>query len=303
MEAISILPSTTPQPVRSISLPTRVHPSSQRVEALLNHLKPHNLPHSVSRTTCFEAETIQNDLVVLAELYNCMEELFHSPQTQQALLHYQKGKLVEEALSGSVTLLDACSTSRDLLLALKEHVQTLQSAMRRRRGDSSIETSICEYDGFRKKAKKEIAKQLGAMKRMENKVNCFSITGQAQDQHLIFLSRVLREASTITISIFRSLLLFLSMPGLRTKGSSMISKLKPMKLFSSEKEQKNTNVVDLSSLLGRGKHSDDAKVEVQSALRVLETLNVSIDGLDGGLDCIFRRIVQNRVSLLNMLAH
>lgn len=303
MEAISTLPSTTPQPIRSISLPTRVHPSSQRVEALLNHLKPHNLPHSVSRTTCFEAETIQNDLVVLAELYNCMEELFHSPQTQQALLHYQKGKLVEEALSGSVTLLDACSTSRDLLLALKEHVQTLQSAMRRRRGDSSIETRICEYDGFRKNTKKEIAKQLGAMKRMENKVNCFSIMGQAQDQHLIFLARALREASTITISIFRSLLLFLSMPGLRTKGSSMISKLKPMKLFSSEKEQKNTHVVDLSSLLGRGKHSDDAKVEVQSALRVLETLNVSIDGLDGGLDCIFRRIVQNRVSLLNMLAH
>ncbi|KAG4939115.1 hypothetical protein AAZX31_16G108000 [Glycine max] len=292
MDAISTLPrTTTHQPVRSISLPTRVQPSSQRVEALLNH-KPH---------TCLEAETIQSDLAALAELYNCMEELFHSPQTQQALLHYQNGKLVEEALCGSVTLLDACGTARDLLLSLKEHVQTLQSAMRRRRGDSSIENSICEYNGFRKKAKKEIATQLGAMKRMENKVNTCSLMGQSQDQHLIFLARVLREASTITISIFRSLLLFLSMPGLRTKGTSLISKLKPMRLFSSEKEQKNTNVVDLSamcSLLGR-----DAKVEVQSALKVLETLNVSIDGLDCGLDCIFRRIVQNRVSFLNMLAH
>ncbi|TKY58340.1 hypothetical protein E2542_SST15398 [Spatholobus suberectus] len=301
MEAISTLTSAH-QPVRSISLPTRVHPSSQRVEALLNHLKPHHLPQSVSSSTCLEAETIQSDLIVLAELYNCMEELFHSPQTQQALLHYQNGKLVEEALCGSVTLLDACGTARDILLALKEHVQTLQSAVRRRRGDSSIGNSICEYDSFRKKAKREIGKQLGSMKRMENKVSCCSLMGQTQDQHLIFLARVLREASAITISIFRSLLLFLSMPGLRTKGASMISKLKPTRLFASEEEQKNTNVVDLSSLLGRGKHSD-AKLEVQRALRVLETLNVSIDGLEGGLDCIFRRIVQNRVSFRNMLAH
>ncbi|KAK7376173.1 hypothetical protein VNO78_35027 [Psophocarpus tetragonolobus] len=303
MEAVSTLQSTH-QPVRSISLPTRLHPSSQRVEALLNHLKPHHLSQSVSTTTCLEAETIQSNLVVLAELYSCMEELFQSPQTQQSLLHYQNGKLVEEALCGSVTLLDACGTARDLLLALKEHVQTLQSAIRRRR-DSSIENSICECDSFRKKAKKEIAKQLGALKRMENKVNSSSLMGQTQDQHLIFLARVLKEASTITISIFRYLLLFLSFPRLRTKGTSMISKLKPTRLFSSEKEQKNTNVVDLSamcSLLERGKHSD-AKVEVQSALRVLETLNVSIDGLDGRLDCIFRRIVQNRVSFLNMLTH
>ncbi|KAL2333872.1 hypothetical protein Fmac_015085 [Flemingia macrophylla] len=304
MEAISTFPNTH-QPVRSISLPTRVHPSSQRVEALLNHLKPHYLPQYLSTATCLEAETIQSDLVVLAELYNCMEELFHSPQTQQALLHYQNGKLVEEALCGSVTLLDACGTSRDLLLALKEHVQALQSAMRRRRGYSSIESSICEYDSFKKKAKKEITKQLGAIKRMENKVTYRSLMGQTQDQHLVFLARVLREASTITTSIFRSLLLYISMPGLGTKGTSMISKLKPTRLFSSEKELKSNNVVDLSSvcaLLGRGNQSD-AKVEVQSALRVLEALNVSIEGLDGGLDCIFRRIVQNRVSFLNMLAH
>ncbi|KAK7263016.1 hypothetical protein RJT34_30600 [Clitoria ternatea] len=304
MEAFSFTLTSTHQPVRSISLPTRVHPSSQRVEALLNHLKPHHhLARSLSSTICLEAERIQSDLVVLAELYNCMEELFQSPHTQKALLHYQNGKLVEEALCGSITLLDACGTARDLSLALKEHVQSLQSAIRRRRRDSSIENSICEYECFRKKAKKEISKQLGAMKKMENKVGCVGLMGQ--DQHVVFLARVVREANTITISIFRSLLLFLSMPGLRTKGSSMISKLKPTRLFSSEREQKNTNVVDLTavcSFLGRGKQSD-AKVEIQSALKVLETLNASIDGLEGGLDCIFRRLVQNRVSFLNMLAH
>jgi hypothetical protein len=279
METISMLPLTH-QPLRSISLPTRIHPSSQRVEALLNHLKP----QSLSRTHCFEVETIQSDLVVLAELYNCMEELFHSQQTKQALLHYQNGKLVEDSLHGSVTLLDACDSSRELLLNLKQNVQTLQSAIRRRRGNSTstIESSIHEYDCFRKKAKKEISKQLCEMKKMENKVKAFSIMGQ--DQNLIFLAKVLREANIITISIFRSLLLFISMPRLKpTKGSSLISKLNPTRLFSSENEKKNT--------------------DFEALLRVLETLNVGVCGLEGGLDCIFRCLVQNRVSFLNMLAH
>ncbi|CAK8561907.1 unnamed protein product [Lathyrus sativus] len=282
MESISML-SSTHQPLRSISLPTRIHPSSQRVEALLNHLKPQNSSQSLSRTFSFEADTIQSDLVVLAELYNCMEELFHSQQTQQALLHYQNGKLVEDSLGGSVTLLDACSSSRELLLNLKQHVHTIQSAIRRRGNSlSSIESSIHEYDCFRKKAKKEISKQLCEMKRMENEVKVFSIMGQ--DQNMIFLAGVLREASMVTISIFRSLLLFMSMPRIRTtKGSSLISKLNPSRFFSSEKEQKKTDFAAL--------------------LRVLETLNDSVCDLEGGLDCIFRCLVRNRVSFLNMLAH
>ncbi|KAL5168714.1 hypothetical protein HKD37_11G030814 [Glycine soja] len=273
METISKFPCSH-QPVRSISFPPRVHPVSQRVEALLNHLKPHH-SQPISITTCLEAETIQSDLVVLAELYNCMEELFHSPQTKQTLLRYQDGKLVEEALRGSVTLLDACESARDLLLVLKEHMQTLHSAVRRRKGDSNIESIISAYESFKKKAKKTIAKQLGQLKRMKNKANSFSLLDQ--DQQLVFLARVIKEASTITISILHSLLVFMSMPTFGTKGSSLISKLKPTVLFSSLKEQKNTNgVADLNnvlcSLLRREKNGDSSG-EFQRALTVLETLN------------------------------
>ncbi|KHN41841.1 hypothetical protein glysoja_003581 [Glycine soja] len=280
METISKFPCSH-QPVRSISFPPRVHPVSQRVEALLNHLKPHH-SQPISITTCLEAETIQSDLVVLAELYNCMEELFHSPQTKQTLLRYQDGKLVEEALRGSVTLLDACESARDLLLVLKEHMQTLHSAVRRRKGDSNIESIISAYESFKKKAKKTIAKQLGQLKRMKNKANSFSLLDQ--DQQLVFLARVIKEASTITISILHSLLVFMSMPTFGTKGSSLISKLKPTVLFSSLKEQKNTNgVADLNnvlcSLLRREKNGDSSG-EFQRALTVLETLNVNIGGLE-----------------------
>ncbi|XP_028774598.1 uncharacterized protein LOC114731558 [Neltuma alba] len=289
MEPTSRIPSSH-QPVRSISLPTRIHPSCQRVQALFNHLKP-SQERSVSSN--LEAETIQTDLVVLSELYSCMEELLQHSQTQQALLKYQQGKMVEEALGGSVTLLDACGAARDLLLVLREHLQTLQSALRRRRGDSTVESSISAYVSFRKKAKKEIAKQLGALKRTEIKVSPFPEMGQ--DQNLIFLARVLKEAGTVTIFALRSLLVFLSTPRLKTKGSSLVSKLKPTRLFSSEKEQRNTNEGSLCSLIEKGRNNE--------AQRILEELVDNMNGIEGGLDCIYRCIVKHRVCFLNMLSH
>ncbi|KAJ0098128.1 hypothetical protein Patl1_29217 [Pistacia atlantica] len=154
-------------PVRSISLPSRIHPTSVKLESTLNHLKA----WQISSTTA-PADTIQNGLVGLAELFNCIEEFIHSPQTQQALLRHQDGKLVEEALDGSVTLLDTCGTARDILLTMKEHVQTLQSALRRRGGDSSIESHIAAYISFKKKGKKDIAKCLSALKKLECKDQC-----------------------------------------------------------------------------------------------------------------------------------
>ncbi|RYQ92604.1 hypothetical protein Ahy_B09g098830 isoform A [Arachis hypogaea] len=157
-----------------------------------------------------KSKTIQKGLVVLAELYNFMEELLQSTQTQQALLHHQDGKIVEEELS--------------------------------------------------------IVDQL----------------------HCLML-----------------------VPALGTKGSSLISKLKPKRLvFSSSNKELNKNndgvVADLNialcSLLGREKNGGDSiNSEVQGALRVLETLIADLDGLEGGLNCMFRCLARNRVSFLNML--
>lgn len=289
------------QPVRSISLPSREHPCSVRIEALLNHLKSFQFSSSVS----FEFKTIQTSLVALSELYDCVEELIASPSTQQALSPTKHGKLVEQALEGSITLLDTCNMARDLLLSMNEHVQTLQSALRRKGGDSSIETNIHSYLCFRKKTKKDIAKCLGGLKRMETKV----IASQASDHShdLSMVDKALRETSSITISIFRSLLKFMAIPapGAKASGWSLVSKLMRMKSLSSEKEQKIVNLVGnvdvcLHSLM-ENIQSNDGRAQVQMSQRMLETLNSSNEGLMAGLDCIFRCLVQNRVSLLNIL--
>ncbi|MED6122739.1 hypothetical protein PIB30_042658, partial [Stylosanthes scabra] len=281
------------QPIRSISLPTRTHPSSQRVESLLNHLKQHHSSSHHHHQVFLDGDSIQSDLVVLVEFYNTMEELLQSPQTKQALMNYQKGELVDHALSSSITLLDACVVSRDLLLNLKEHVQSLQSALRRtRRGDSSsIAKCICEYERFRKKGKKVISKQLEAMKRMDsssNKTHCSSQLGK-QDQCVTFLASVLRDATKVAVSIFRYLLSFISKLQILSysrqfcsnriqlferqnpkKESSLISKMKLTRLLfsSSEKEHKIIKNNEVEDYL-----NGDSKVEVEGALRMMETLN------------------------------
>lgn len=294
-----------PGPVRSISLPSRLHPRADRLEAVLNRLKSSQIS-SPSVLVPLGAETIQTGLIGLAELYNCLEELINSPHTQQALLLYENGKLIEEALDGSVTLLDACGPARDMIFTMKGHVQTLQSALRRKGVDSRIESDVHSYLHFRKKVKRDIVKCLKALKRAESKAAFSPLLDL--DHHLSMVVRVLKEASAITISIFRALFLFLSLRTMKTNTTrlSLISRLMPMKLLCSTEGQKIVNEVGsvdvaLSSLPGHLRNND-AKNEVQLARRMLDTLHLSMDDIENGLDCISRRLVQNRVSFLNILA-
>ncbi|CAK7355593.1 unnamed protein product [Dovyalis caffra] len=290
-------------PLRSISLPSRSHLNSLKIEAQLTKLKAWE-----SSTNPLAAETIRMSLTKLAELFNCIQELINSPLTQQAF-HHQHLSQVEEALEGSVGLLDVCSMVRDLFLTMKEHVQDLQSTLRRRGArDSSIESNVHSYISFRKKTKREITKSIRTLKIMESSVNrSYRLNGDV-DNHLSYVIEVIREARATTISIFRSLVLFLSIPEGKTNttgGWSMISKLIRSGLLASDKGQKNFNevgTVDVALCSIHGKiRKNDAKVDVQEVQRRLETLDLCINGFDAKLDCMFRCLIQSRVSLLNLV--
>ncbi|OMO83457.1 hypothetical protein COLO4_22519 [Corchorus olitorius] len=285
-------------PVRSISLPSRVHPTCVKLEAALNHLKAWKTSSASS-----SGETIQIGLVGLADLYNCVQEMVNSPQTKQKLVHYQNGKLVEEALDESVTFLDTCGKGRDILFTMKEHVQSLQSALRRKRGDSSIETEVASYINCRKKVRKEVVKCIGDLKKMETKFGSSAVVSDV-DHHQLMVVKVLREASSITIAVFQSLLLFLSMPSTKTRvgGWSKISKLISTRLMSSGKEERVMNEVgSVDVAVNSIKIGDGIMAEVQMLQRMLKALDSSIDGLEAGLDCIFKCLVQNRVIFLNII--
>ncbi|XP_048436240.1 uncharacterized protein LOC103929626 [Pyrus x bretschneideri] len=326
-------------PVRSISLPSRLNPKSQKIESDLNKLK----------TSKFSSSLVSEDLLVglsgLAELYNCIEELvlvsyivmfgnrkkikkkaeekkdqhrefyreidlereicfFLSPVTQQALRHQQCKAIVEEALDGSVGLLDSCGSARDILLTMKEHVQNIQSALRRRTGDSSIETTVHSYICFRKKAKKSIAKSLRELKKMETDLGSFHLLDC--DHGVLLVLKLLRELSDVTISIFQSLFMFLSTPVASTTGSkwSLVSKLMAAKFAATEKGQTVYNEVgsvDVALCSLHGNIRSDAKIDVLVVQWRLDTLDCSISSLDAGLEIFFRYLLRHRVSLLKVL--
>ncbi|GFY87814.1 hypothetical protein Acr_05g0014530 [Actinidia rufa] len=194
--------------VRSISLPSWLNPQSVKVEAELSKLKAWE--RSLVSTLPLSAETIRAGLVGLVDLYNSVQDLILSPVTQKVLLQYQNGILVEETLMGSLRLLDSCSAARDLLLMMKEQVQDLQSALRRKGGDLSIGSSIDVYMSCKKKAKKAVAKCLRELRQMDKKIGPSPLFDV--NQHLSMVIRVLREVNSITISVLRSLLLFLAVP-------------------------------------------------------------------------------------------
>ncbi|KAK9948282.1 hypothetical protein M0R45_003866 [Rubus argutus] len=284
--------------VRSISLPSRSHPTTVRVEEELSRLQSWE-----STSTASTSDSICRGLSGLEELYDCVDDLLQMASTRQLLSQQEQEKCMDELLDGSVKLLDICGIARDFMLQIKEHVFALQSALRRRKGDSCIETSIATYTCFSKKMKKDAKKLITQLKQADNKIGASQLL--EQDQHLAAVIRVLRQVCAMNMSIFQSLLVFLAMPVSKAKSNrwSFVSKLIHKGVIACEAlEDINGHELDgvdsaLTSL------SKSAEVEkIQTAHKKLEALEVCIEGLESGLESVFRRLINTRASLLNIIS-
>ena len=247
---------------------------------------------------------ISTGLSGLQELHQCLEELLNLYSTQQALSHHQDKKWVDELLDGSVKLLDICGATRDVISQFKENVGDLQSALRRRKGDVCIESSINNYIYWRKKMNKDAKRLLAAMKKMYNKGGASPLLDQ--DHHLSTMMRELREVNIMSISIFQSLVLLLSTPVLKPKLSrwSLVSKFMHKGAVSCEENAENMKELESVEFSLGAISSEEAKLEtMEIARKRLEGLEVSIEGLDKGLECMYRRLVKTRASLLNIISH
>ncbi|KAK7406901.1 hypothetical protein VNO78_08537 [Psophocarpus tetragonolobus] len=283
--------------VRSISLPCRLHPSLPKIEKELNRMK------TWEASSQSQTEAIKVGLKGLAELYNCVEELVGCPLTQQALLRHE-GKHLEKPLDMSVCLLDTCGSARELLSLMKEQVLDLQSALRRKGVDSSLNSQICAYICFRKRARKDITKRLRALQMMESGFKSYSYNLLDLDHLLFMVVNVLREISKITILFFRKFLLFMCAPVLKknTRGWSFLTRIVSTE---SDREKRVINEIGDIDLVLCSFHrcfkKNDAKTDVQIMKRKLGELDGSVRELEAGLDCLFRCLIQQRVSLLNLL--
>ncbi|CAM8915545.1 unnamed protein product [Rhodiola kirilowii] len=278
--------------VRSISLPATSHPTSVRVEQELNSLKMHHASSSDSATV------ICSGLSGLEKLYNCVDELLAMHTTEESLLTHQSEQWVGDLFDASVKILDVCCTSRDAVLEVKRHVQEIQSAIRRRKGDSGVERSISSYKSFRKSLKRDATKMIAALKKTDIKIRASAVTSADIDSSRIV--KVLTEATTVTISIFESLLMFLgaSLSSTTTTKWALVPRLMNKRVAACDKEILN-EFLNADAALVKSTSSEKSS----DALDKIATLEMSLGGLEDCLENVFRCLLRSRVCMLNIMSH
>ncbi|CAK8540077.1 unnamed protein product [Lathyrus sativus] len=274
--------------VRSNSFPSQSHPSSTRIEQELNKIKTWEATST--------SDSISNGLSMLEDLYISLEDLLNMTSTQKVISHHQGEKFVEELLDGSIKILDICGIARDTMSEIKENVKSLQSSLRRRKGDSSIEKSIFEYKFFTKKMKKNVTKLISSLERMECKFGASSLLNQ--DQEVVAVIKALRGVIVINMSLFQSILSFLASKSKATKWLKL-AKLVHRKEVTCEENFNELQCVEASlrTLLREG--SDAA--EMRAAHESLEALENAVERIENGLESVFRRLVKTRVCFLNIM--
>ncbi|KAG9443144.1 hypothetical protein H6P81_018998 [Aristolochia fimbriata] len=257
---------------------------------------------NTTTTTLFSAF---NDL---SDLFECANSILHMPVV------HGHDKWTDNLLDESLRLLELCSIARDFLLQMKEHLQDLQSALRRGRiGEySGMENMFRDYVLTKKKMKKQLDKGLKGLKRADSKWASSSLLLLNKDSPFVAIVTVLREARSITVSIFESLLCFISGSGLKCsrRRKSLVAKywVGTRRIACEEEIEKMSEAqrVDASlyAFYCQNFHEDlDPVLQPEYARRQLEGMDVSIQTLGDGLENLFRSLISTRVLLLNILNH
>ena len=267
--------------VRSNSLPSRPHPVISELDEHMRRLRDSQAGSTFS-------SSLDNNLASLQDLHDCADKLLLLPLTQQVLAQEHNRKKVDELLDGSLRLLDLCNITKDALSQNKDCIQQLQSVFRRKQG--SVDSEIKKYISSRKTVKKTIKKASKNLKSNANKS-----VSSADD-----ILAMMREVETITLSTFESFLSYISEPS-KPSGWSIVSKLmhhKRVAAFSDEQEanQSEFATVDtvLQSLIG------SKTVKSEEVQKKLHSLELCIQDLEDGIECLFRKMIKSRASFLNI---
>uniref|UniRef100_A0A2N9GXC7 DUF241 domain-containing protein n=1 Tax=Fagus sylvatica TaxID=28930 RepID=A0A2N9GXC7_FAGSY len=279
---------------RSISLPSKPHP-------LIVQCKEHLCKLGTSDASSSTSSSLGNKLSCLQDLHECVEKLLQLPLTQQAIVQEHNNTWVEELLDGSLRLLDVCSAAKDALIHTKECARELQSIIRRRRGgEMELEREVKKYLMSRKVVKKAVQK---ALKGIERKC------ADKNHETLVMVS-TLREIEVATLNVFESLLSYIAGPKSRSQSSnwSLVFKLVHPKRVACENEETERSELEkvdaaLYSITGQTTCKSDYSVHVENVQNTLGQLEPIVQDLEEGLECLFRRLIRTRVSLLNIFNH
>ncbi|CAL1372926.1 unnamed protein product [Linum trigynum] len=252
---------------RSNSLPARSHPLVAEIDEQVCRLRQ-------SQAASTSSSSIGHNLNSLQVVYDCVDQLFQLPTTQQALINDQK--TFNELLDGSLRLLDLCNTAKDALSQMNESVAELQSAIRRRQGGLEGETK--RYLNSRNTVRKAIQKVLKGM----NSKKCTSSNN-------VEAISMLEEAEFSVVEVLESLLSFISQSSSKPSSWSIVSKLKRVAAASSTENE----FAEVEASLKTNKSGEEVQVH-------LKNLQPCIQDLEEGVECLFRRVIKTRASILNI---
>ncbi|XP_004507467.1 uncharacterized protein [Cicer arietinum] len=282
--------------LRSNSLPSTSHPLVSQFEDNLQRLQ------SSEGTSSVSSSSVCNKLNGMQDLHDCVDRLLKLPIEQQALALECNEKYIDDLLERSLQILDICSTAKDCLLLSKESIHELQSVIRRRGNETEFTIEGVKYLALRKNMKKQIRKALVNLKAMKNELVASSSKNKENNSSPIF--EFLKEAEAITLCSLEHLLLFIYDPKGHSKNSrwSAISKLMQPKRTVCDSQESDTNEFEkvdatLQSLIS---HKPSSTENLQSDM---ENLEMCIQDLEIGVEHISRKLIRNRVSLLNIFNH
>lgn len=244
------------------------------------------------------AGTVSIALHALENLYKRVEDHLNSPLTQKVLSCPQHEQWAGELINLSLPLLDACDIVKDMSTQIKEHVRDLQSTLRRRKWDLSIETSMAKYTSLRRKMKKEGKKLLSTLKEVDKKIIDLRPLLDIDNERVLVIS-VLEEVNEISVCIFKSMVLFFCVPVFKPKMNrwSLVSRL-GQKGNLNELEGLDSELWRLCRC-GLGERDERLKI----AQDRLEGVEGWIEGIESGLEYVFRRLIRTRASLLNIISY
>ncbi|KAK9690632.1 hypothetical protein RND81_09G141900 [Saponaria officinalis] len=270
--------SSTVYHARSVSLPSRPHPTTEQVIEQLCRLRS-------SQSASSSSTSVSHGLNGLKDLYSCVDELL-----QQSLSQNQNTKWVDEVLDGSLRLLDICSASRDALQQSRERLGDVQSALRRRcSGELSTMKEAVEYLNTRRSVKKMIKKCLKTLKQE---------TEQKDEAHATI--SLLKDVQAMTADTFKSLMSYIG--GSQKSGWSVVTKM-INKNVNKETSTTEFDEVDatLNSLICQKKDRINSS-QMENLMSQTLKLESQIQNLDESLESLFRDLVKTRATLLNIFS-
>ncbi|KAL3840140.1 hypothetical protein ACJIZ3_024731 [Penstemon smallii] len=264
---------------RSNSFPSTSHPVMDDVEDQLCRLKS-------SDATSTSATSICSNLASLRDLHENINNMIQLPSIQQALYNEQGESWMNELLEGSLSLVDLCGFSRDILCLSKESVQDLESSIRRNRGED-----MNAYMASRKMIIKKVNKCIKNLKSFNQ--NSTSVLLH-KDDDLKAIATMLQATEALDLSVLKSVLTLMSAEKERSKlrSWSLFSKSSNTSRVHSEVEQE----ADLSLNINKSRTT-------QNTLKQLKASEMTIQEIEEGLETFFRSLVKTRVTLLNVLSN